>query len=192
VSYSDAPYLSAQNNMVRSNFGLARGSTNSNPIITDLFNKFRASTTQGFGIDFYIQQMALGAPTGAALVVQSTNFYPFLALQRHTGRSATISCYFRVMNGAVTLANVDNVQRILLDGMPYHLQIDAPARIITAAMGWQHMQAWVQPVNGVQQIGWPLQLTASGVVLFALPALVNGFETIPWDIGPMPSYRVWR
>ena len=192
TSYLDAPYLVVQNGMVRSNYGLARAATNTNPVMADLFNKFRAPGTQGVGIDFYIQQMTLGTPTIAPLVLQATNFYSFLALQRHAGRSATISCYFRVMNGSVALVNTENVQRILLDGVPYNFQADTPARMITPAMGWKHMQAWVQPVNGVLQIGWPMRLTATGVILFALPAFVNGFETIPWDIGPMPSYRVWR
>ena len=192
AAYSDVLYFNTQNSTQRTNYGLARPSTNTNPVIADLFNKYRAPGTQNVGIDFFVMQLTLGALFSPPTIVQGTNFYTFLLLPRHAGRAVTVSCYFRVMSGAVALVNTDNTQRILVDGTIYNFNNDTPSRIITPAMGWKHMQSWMAPMNGLPQLGWPFRATPASVILLALPALVNGFETIPWDIGPMPAYRVWR
>ena len=192
AAYADAPYLASQNNAARVNYGLARASTNTNPTIADLFNKIRTPATQALTIDFYIQQLTLGTLTTPPVSIQSTNFYPLISSQRYTARGVTLSCYFRVMNGSAVFVNTDNMQRLLVDGMAHNFTIDSPSRLFTPAMGWKHMQAWVQPVNGAPQWLWPMRASAGGSLLLALPALVSGFETIPWDLGPMLSSRAWR
>jgi hypothetical protein len=51
---------------------------------------------------------------------------------------------------------------------------------------------WLTPANGSTTSLWPIRATPGTVLLFALPSIVQGLETIPWDIGPIPSYRQWR
>jgi hypothetical protein len=111
---------------------------------------------------------------------------------RNVGRGITAGAYFRVLSGSVVLASSETIPRLMIDGVAHNIAADTPARLFNAASGWKHLQMWLTPANGSTTSLWPIRATPGTILLFALPSIVQGLETIPWDIGPMPSYRVWR
>jgi hypothetical protein len=191
-AFADAAYLLNTNGALRANYGLARIGSAMPAAITDLINKIRPITAQVAGAEFYVLQVTAGALTALGATVQGTNFYQALTSSRVTGRGLTASLYFRVMSGSLVMAPVDNVTRMLIDGVTHNFTANAPERIFSATQGWKHMQMWLAPPNGAATTFWPMRVTPGTVFLVALPAMTPGFETLPWDIGQIPSVRSWR
>ncbi|MDB5546475.1 MAG: hypothetical protein JWO64_3624 [Hyphomicrobiales bacterium] len=191
-TFSDPSYFVSVNGALRASYGLARVGSAMPTALIDLISKIRPISAQVAGAEFYVLQVTAGAGTTLASSVQATNFYQALTSSRTTGRGMTASAYFRVMSGSLVMAPVDNVTRMLIDGVPHNFTANAPERIFTAAQGWKHMQMWLAPLNGGSSSFWPMRVTPGTVFLIATPAVTPGLETIPWDIGPIPSLRVWR
>ncbi len=190
--FADPSYLVSANSALRASYGLARIGSSMPTAVTDLVNKIRPFVAQAAGAEFFVMQVTAGAGTTLASSVQGTNFYQPLTSTRITGRGMTASIYFRVMSGSLVMAPVDNVTRMLIDGVTHNFTVNAPERIFSAAQGWKHMQMWLAPPNGGSTSFWPMRVTPGAVFLIAMPAVTPGFETIPWDIGPIPSFRGWR
>ena len=192
ATYADVTWITNLNGAVRANYGVARPSTTLNTNIADLLNKMRPVSAQASGSEFFVQQVAAGIGVTLPVTVQSTLYYPVLSSVRSVGRAITAGAYFRVLSGNVVLASSEIVPRLLIDGVAHNMATDTPTRIFNAASGWKHMQMWLTPANGSTISLWPFRATPGAVFLFALPSIVQGLETIPWDIGPIPSYRQWR
>jgi hypothetical protein len=192
-AFADAAYLLNANGALRANYGLVRIGTAMPAANIDLINKIKPNAAQVAGADFYVLQVTAGAlTTTLGATVQGTNFYQPLTSNRTTGRGLTASLYFRVMSGSLVMAPADNVTRILIDGVTHNYTANGPERIFSASHGWKHMQMWLAPLNGSSNTFWPMRVTPGTVFLVALPAVLAGFETLPWDIGQIPSFRSWR
>jgi len=191
-SFSDPTWITNVNGALRANYGLARLATGLAAPIADLLNKIRPAAAQSGGSEFFVLQVTAGTGVISPVVVQSTSFYPALTSARHIGRGVTLGAYLRVISGSMVMASAENVPRLLIDGVAHNVSADTPARLFNAAAGWKHMQMWVAPNNGATTSLWPMRVSPGTVFLLALPAVVAGFETLPWDMGPLPSSRVWR
>jgi predicted secreted protein len=191
-TYADVAWITNLNGAVRANYGVARPGTTLHSNIADLLNKIRPAAAQASGSEFFVQQVTAGAGVTLPVTVQSTLHYPVLSSVRNVGRGITAGAYFRVLSGSVVLASSETIPRLLIDGVAHNIAADTPARLFNAASGWKHLQMWLTPVNGSTTSLWPIRATPGTILLFALPSIVRGLETIPWDIGPMPSHRVWR
>jgi hypothetical protein len=190
--YTTPTYFTNVNGAVRTSYGLARYGSAMPAAIPDLLNKIRLPSAQVSAIEFFVTQVAAGAGVTQGVNVQNTNFYQALNANRVLGRGLTMSLYVRVMSGSLVFASTDNVTRVLIDGVAHDITANAPERVFTAAQGWKHLQMWIAQPNGATTFLWPMCVTPGSVFLIALPALVPGFETLPWDIGPITSSRVWR
>ncbi|MDB5643860.1 MAG: hypothetical protein JWN07_3177 [Hyphomicrobiales bacterium] len=190
--FTDAGYIVNQNGATRANYGLMRFGSAMPVGLTDLMAKIRTPAAQVAGVEFYVLQVTAGAGTLSALTVQGTAFYSTISSTRATPRGLTAGFYFRVMSGSLVLGSSENVTRVLVDGAAHNITANTPDRIFTATHGWKHAQMWLAPPNGGTTSFWPLRVTPGTVFLFALPAVVPGFETIPWDVGPIHSSRIWR
>jgi len=192
ATYADVTWITNLNGAVRANYGVARPGTTLHSNIADLLNKIRPAAAQASGSEFFVQQVTAGTGVTLPVTVQSTLHYPVLSSVRNVGRGITAGAYFRVLSGSVVLASSETIPRLLIDGVAHNIAADTPARLFNAASGWKHLQMWLTPANGSTTSLWPIRATPGTILLFALPSIVQGLETIPWDIGPMPSYRVWR
>ena len=192
ATYADVTWITNLNGAVRANYGVARPGTTLLSNIADLLNKIRPTAAQASGSEFFVQQVTAGTGVTLPVTVQSTLHYPVLSSVRNVGRGITACAYFRVLSGSVVLASSETIPRLMVDGVAHNIAADTPARLFNAASGWKHLQMWLTPANGSTTSLWPIRATPGTILLFALPSIVQGLETIPWDIGPMPSYRVWR
>jgi hypothetical protein len=192
ATYVDVTWISNLNGAIRSNYGVARPGLTLNTNIADLLNKIRPAAAQASGSEFFVQQVTVGTGVTSPVTVQSTLHYPVLSSVRHIGRGITASAYFRVLSGSVVMASSETIARLLIDGVAHNIIADTPARLFNAASGWKHLQFWLTAPNGSTTSLWPIRATPGTTLLFALPSIVQGLETIPWDIGPIPSYRMWR
>jgi hypothetical protein len=143
------------------------------------------------GVEFAVLQVTAGAGTQAGTIVQTVPYYLPLSLNRPFGRAATFGIYFRLVLGSAILAP-DASPRVLVDGVPHNHLANVATRVFNAASGWRHAQHWIASPGGASVQGFPLRVTPGTVLLLALPALVVGHVTLPWDIGACPSARVWR
>ncbi len=199
-AFADVGYFVNQNGTTRTNFGVARanslsfgGTAAAMPApIADLVGKIRSGAALLGGSEFFVMQVNVGAGTSGGVSVQGTSFYQPLTTTRATGKAQTSAFYFRVMSGSAVIAPSDACPRVLVDGLIHNHLADAPERVFTPAHGWKHMQRWLLSPGGGSTSCWPLRATPGSVFLIALPAVVQGLETLPWDIGPVPSLRVWR
>lgn len=192
TTFADSTCFTSANSAVRANHGLVRiGATMPAPL-PDLVAKIRARAAQLAGAEFFVLKVTAGAGTTLGVTVQGVTYYAPLTAARATGRGVTASLYFRVLSGALVMAPSDNVPRMLIDGVAHHFTGATTDRVFADAQGWKHMQMWIAPPNGASTAFWPMRVTPGTVFLIALPAITQGFETIPWDIGPMPSQRGWR
>lgn len=190
--FFDPQYFVSVNGALRVSIGIARAGAALQAPVAELVSKIRPYVAQVTGSEYFVMQVTAGAGTTLGAIVQSTSFYQALTSSRTTGRGMTASLYFRVVSGSLVLAPADNVTRMLIDGVTHNFTANAPERIFAAAQGWKHMQMWLAPLNGGSTSFWPMRVTPGTVFLIALPAVTPGFETIPWDIGPIPSLRGWR
>ena len=192
TTFADSTCFTSANSAVRANHGLVRiGATMPAPL-PDLVAKIRAPAAQLAGAEFFVLKVTAGAGTTLGVTVQGVTYYAPLTAARATGRGVTASLYFRVLSGALVMAPSDTVTRMLIDGVAHNFSASTPDRVFADAQGWKHMQMWIAPPNGASTAFWPMRVTPGTVFLIALPAITQGFETIPWDIGPMPSQRGWR
>ena len=192
TTFADSTCFTSANSAVRAKYGLVRiGATMPAPL-PDLVAKIRAPAAQLAGAEFFVLKVTAGAGTTLGVNVQGVTYYAPLTAARATGRGVTASLYFRVLSGALVMAPSDTVTRILIDGVAHNFSASTPDRVFADAQGWKHMQMWIAPPNGASTAFWPMRVTPGTVFLIALPAITQGFETIPWDIGPMPSQRGWR
>ena len=192
TAYTAPGYFNNTNGASRANYGMARYGAAMPTAIPDLLNKIRSPSAQAGAIEFFVTQVTAGAGVLQGVNVQNTNFYPTLNVVRVVGRGLTLSAYVRVMSGSLVFASSDNVTRVLIDGVAHDITANAPERVFTAAQGWKHIQMWIAQPNGASTCLWPTFAAPGCVFLIALPALIAGFETLPWDIGPVTSARVWR
>ena len=192
TTFADSTCFTSANSAVRASYGLVRiGATMPAPL-PDLVAKIRAPAAQLAGAEFFVLKVTAGSATTLGVTVQGVTYYAPLTAARATGRGVTASLYFRVLSGALVMAPSDTVPRMLIDGVAHNFSASTPDRVFADAQGWKHMQMWIAPPNGASTAFWPMRVTPGTVFLIALPAITQGFETIPWDIGPMPSQRGWR
>ena len=192
ATYTDVTWITNLNGAVRANYGVARPGTTLNANIADLLNKIRPAAAQTSGSEFFVLQITAGTGVTLPVTVQSTLHYPVLSSVRNIGRGITASAYFRVLLGSVVMASSETIPRLLIDGVAHNIVADTPARLFNSSSGWKHLQFWLTAPNGSTTALWPFRATPGTSLLFALPSIVQGLETIPWDIGPIPSYRMWR
>jgi hypothetical protein len=192
TTFADSTCFTSANSAVRASYGLVRIGTAMPVPLPDLVAKIRAPAAQLAGAEFFVLKVTAGAGTTLGVTVQGVTYYAPLTAARATGRGVTASLYFRVLSGALVMAPSDTVTRMLIDGVAHNFSASTPDRVFADAQGWKHMQMWIAPPNGASTAFWPMRVTPGTVFLIALPAITQGFETIPWDIGPMPSQRGWR
>ena len=192
TTFADSTCFTSANSAVRANYGLVRIGAAMPAPLPDLVTKIRAPAAQLAGAEFFVLKVTAGAGTTLGVTVQGVTYYAPLTAARATGRGVTASLYFRVLSGALVMAPSDTVTRMLIDGVAHNFSASTPDRVFADAQGWKHMQMWIAPPNGASTAFWPMRVTPGTVFLIALPAITQGFETIPWDIGPMPSQRGWR
>jgi hypothetical protein len=161
-----------------------------NAMALSLVQKIRAGASLLKGVEFHIALVTAGAGTSGAATVQGVAHHPVFSLARAAGPGVTLAHYMRVLTGVVVIAADDSCPRVLVDGVLHDHQADAPSRLFTAANGWAHVQRWAANPDGVAT-GWPLRAAPGTTLLFALPAVVQGLETLPWNSGPIPSRTIW-
>ena len=199
AAFEDPAYLASLNGATRASFGIARqnsssfgGSAAALPqAIADLCSRMRTGAALTSGVEFAVLQVTAGAGTQAGTIVQTIPYYPPLSLNRPFGRAATFGIYFRLVSGSAILAP-DASPRVLVDGVPHNHLANVATRVFNAASGWRHVQHWIGSPGGASVQGFPLRVTPGTVLLLALPVLVAGHVTLPWDIGACPSARLWR
>jgi hypothetical protein len=200
TTFTDGPYIGVQNGAVRASFGVARANSSSFggagaamlPQVAELVSKIRSGASLLTGSEFFVSQTTSGNGLTGGVTVQGASYYMPLSATRQTGKGQTTALYFRVVSGSLIIGPSDACPRVLVDGVNYDHTVDSPDRVFTAAHGWRHMQRWVSTPDGYLSNYWPLRTTPGTVFLMALPAVVPGLETLPWDIGPVPSMRLWR
>ena len=192
TTFADSTCFTSANSAVRASYGLVRIGAAMPAPLPDLIAKIRTPAAQLAGAEFFVLKVTAGAGTTLGVTVQGVTYYAPLTAARATGRGVTASLYFRVLSGALVMAPSDTVPRMLIDGVAHIFSASTPDRVFADAQGWKHMQMWIAPPNGASTAFWPMRVTPGTVFLIALPAITQGFETIPWDIGPMPSQRGWR
>ena len=191
TTFADATWLTSVNGATRANYGVARPGGTLVPI-SDLLNKIRPINAQAGASEFFVLQVTAGTGVVSPASVQGVNYYAPLSSARHVGRGVTAGLYFRVISGALVMAQTDSITRMLIDGVSHDLWTDAPARIFNATHGWKQMQMWQAPLSGAVSGFWPMRVTPGSVVLLAAPFVASGLQTFATDIGPLPSQRVWR
>lgn len=199
-AFADPTYFVSVNGATRAHFGLARadaanfgGASPAMPQqIADLVSKIRSGSARLAGSEFHVLQATAGGGSAGGVSVQGGNFHQLFAAQRHIGKAQTGALYFRVLAGAAVIAPAETCPRVLVDGVLHDAAIDASSRIFTPAEGWRHAQFWIASPAGHASTFWPLRVAQGSVVLVALSAVVQGFHTLPWDIGALPAHRSWR
>ncbi|MDB5649354.1 MAG: hypothetical protein JWL62_874 [Hyphomicrobiales bacterium] len=200
AAYADSTSFGSVNGSARTVFGQARSNSSTfggaagalQTQVAELVSKIRSGSSLLNGAEFWVNQTTAGIGTASGVTVQGTSYYTAFGATRMTGKGFTSSLYFRVVSGSLVIAPADVCPRVLIDGVTHDVTSDTPDRVFTAAQGWKHMQRWIASPDGFTAAGWPLRATPGTVILTALPAVMPGLETLPWDIGPVPSLRGWR
>ena len=162
------------------------------PSSAELVAKIRTGSALLNGTEFYICQVTAGSGTLSGATFQGVPHYSVFSNARVTGRGVTSSIYVHVTSGSVVFDPGETCPRVLVDGLRQDHLVDAAERLMTPDMGWRHIQRWVASADGSASPFWPFRATPGATFLVALPAIVIGLETLPWDIGAIPSARIWR
>lgn len=198
--YVEPGYFAAQNGAVKSLFGTAvqnsstYGGTGAAllPEIADLVGRIRPAAARLSGLEFHVMKVVAGSGTAQAETIQTLAHAMLFSGSRIVGRAQTQSVWFRVLSGSLVLAPADSNTRVLVDGVAHDTSVNAASRLFGTAQGWKHMQRWLMPADGITPAPWPFRVTPGTALLLALPCVVQGLETLPWDQGPVPAAHPWR
>jgi hypothetical protein len=158
----------------------------------DLARKIRTGAALTRGLEFHIAMVTAGSQTTNGKTIRGVPRYQVFAPTRPSTKGLTLGHYMRVLTGSVIIDPADTCPRVLIDGLQHDHLEDTPRRLIDAEAGWLHVQRWAANDSGVNWPCWPIPATPGATFLIALPAVVPGFETLPWDLGPLVSLRAWR